>query len=166
MTSAGVRIELGDARRVDEVRELWLELHRHHRQVVGSLPLVDYDELSWQRPRTLYLERLRHDGFLVLSRDAALVLGYAFVCVEQDPDDTFPVGNRNAELYSLSVSRRLRGRGLGTQLLEFVDRELAMRSIRDLKVAVMADNSDALRLYARRGFRPAEIVLYRFASDV
>lgn len=164
VTSAGVRIELGDAERVDEVRDLWLELHRHHRQVVGSLPLIDDDELSWQRRRTLYLERLRHDGFLVLARDTTAVLGYAFVCVEQGPDDTFPVGDRYAELYSLSVSPRLRGRGLGTQLLEAVDRELTKRSIRDLKVAVMADNSGALRLYERRGFRPAEVVLYRFGA--
>ncbi|MBV8953061.1 MAG: GNAT family N-acetyltransferase [Solirubrobacterales bacterium] len=163
MTSAAAWIELGDTERVDDVRELWLELHRHHRQVVASLPLVDDDELSWQRRRTLYVERLRQDGFLVLACDAAsTTLGYAFVCIEQGPDDTFPVGDRYAELYSLSVSPHLRGRGLGTQLLEFVDRELAARSIRELKVAVMADNSDALRLYERRGFRRAEIVLYRF----
>ena len=146
------------------MRGLWLELHHHHRQVVGSLPLVDDDELSWQRRRALYLERLRQGGFLALARDAASAFGYAFVCVEQGPDDTLPVGDRYAELYSLSVSPRLRGRGLGAQLLEFVDRELATRSIRDMKVAVMADNSDALRQYERHGFRPAEIVLYRFGS--
>jgi ribosomal protein S18 acetylase RimI-like enzyme len=135
------------------------------RQAVAGPLTLELIELSWQRRRMLYLERLRQGGFLVLARDPASVFGYALVCVRQGPDDTFPVGDRYAELYSLSVSSRLRGRGLGTQLLEFVDCELATRSIRDLKVAVMADNSDALRLYERHGFRPAEIVLYRFGSD-
>ena len=58
----------------------------------------------------------------------------------------------------------LRGRGIGTQLLDFVDRELASRSIEGLKIAVMVGNDDAQRLYERRGLRPAEIVLYRVAA--
>jgi hypothetical protein len=49
-------------------------------------------------------------------------------------------------------------------LLDFVDRELARRSIDGLKVAVMAGNAKAERLYERRGLRPAELVLYRFAA--
>jgi ribosomal protein S18 acetylase RimI-like enzyme len=91
-------------------------------------------------------------------------VGYALICLEQGPDDTFSLGERYAELYSLSVASRLRGRGIGTQLLDFVDRELARRSIDGLKVAVMAGNAQAERLYERRGLHPAELVLYRFAA--
>jgi ribosomal protein S18 acetylase RimI-like enzyme len=159
------RIELAGIDGVDEVRSLWLDLHRHHRAVVGSVPLVDDDELSWQRRRATYLDRLRSKtGFLVLASEADVVVGYAMVCVEPGPDDTFPLGERYAELYSLSVSPELRGRGIGTRLLDFVDEELARRSIEDLKVAVMAGNADAQRLYERRGLLPTELVLYRFRS--
>jgi ribosomal protein S18 acetylase RimI-like enzyme len=162
-TGAETLIELAGSDRVDEVRELWLELHHHHRGSVGSLPLVEDDELSWQRRRALYLDRFASgSGFLVLARDGGSAVGYAFVCIEEGPDDTFPVGDRYAELYSLSVAPQLRGRGIGTRLLDFVDSELARRSIHDLKVAVMTGNADALRLYERRGLRPAEIVLYRY----
>lgn len=83
---------------------------------------------------------------------------------ERGPDDTFPVGERYAELYSLSVKPDLRGRGIGSGLLDLLDDELARRSIHDLKVAVMEGNSDARRLYERRGFRPAELVLFRFGA--
>ena len=76
-------------------------------------------------------------GFLILATEHDAVVGYALVCLEEGPDDTCPVGRRYAELYSLSVAPELRGRGIGTQLLDFVDRELARRSIDDLKVAVM-----------------------------
>jgi ribosomal protein S18 acetylase RimI-like enzyme len=92
-------------------------------------------------------------------------VGYAFVRLEQGADDTFPIGERYAELYSLSVAPEWRGQGLGTRLLDFVDAELASRGIRDLIVSVMLGNTDAQRLYERRGLRPAEIVLYRFGSD-
>ena len=167
MTADGVRLELAGLERVDQLRELWLELQRHHRAVVGALPLVDDDELSWQRRRGLYLDRLGSDtGFLVVAVQQDKVVGYALVCVERGPDDTFPVGELYAELYSLSVAPGLRGRGFGTRLLDFVDRELARRSIADLKVAVMAGNTCAQRIYERRGLRPAELVLYRFGGRV
>ena len=78
------------------------------------------------------------------------LVGYALVCIEDGPDDTFPVGERYAELYSLSVAPQLRGGGIGTRLLEFVDEELARRSIDDLKVAVMVSNTGAEQLYERR----------------
>jgi ribosomal protein S18 acetylase RimI-like enzyme len=165
VTAHRVDVEVASIDRVDEVRPLWLALHHHHRDVVGSLPLVEDDELSWQRRRALYADRLQSGtGFLVLASDQNEVVGYAFVCVEEGPDDTFPVGDRYAELYSLSVAPRRRGRGIGTQLLDFIDDELARRSIVDLKVAVMAANTDAQRLYERRGARPAEVVLYRFGG--
>ena len=159
-------IELAAVERLDDVREHWLELHRHHRAVVGTLALVRDDDASWQRRRALYANRLSHgNGFLVLAVDDRTVIGYAFVCVEEGPDDTIPVGDRYAELYSLAVAPALRGRGVGTQLLDFVDRELERRSITGLKVAVMVGNTDAQRLYERRGLRPAETVLYRFGTD-
>lgn len=161
-----MKLEIAGAERVDEVRELWLELHRHHRAVVGSLPLVEDDDASWERRRALYVDRLtRGTGFLVLALEDQAVVGYALVCIEEGPDDTFPVGARYAELFSLSVAPALRGRGIGSQLLDFVDRELESRSIRDLKIAVMVGNTDAQRLYERRGLRPAETVLYRFGTD-
>jgi ribosomal protein S18 acetylase RimI-like enzyme len=159
------RVELAGLERIDEVRDLWLALHHHHRAVVGELPLVVDDELSWQRRRALYVDRLRADsGFLVLALEQDAVVGYALVCIEDGPDDTFPVGERYAELYSLAVAPHLRSRGVGTRLLDVVDEELARRSIEDLKVAVMVANVDAQRLYERRGLRPAELVLYRFGT--
>lgn len=160
------RIELAGPERLDEVRELWLELHHHHRAVVETVPLVEDDDASWERRRALYLDRLTSGaGFLAVAVDDNAVVGYALVCVEEGPDDTFPIGDRCAEVYSLSVAPGRRGRGIGTQLLDFVDRELESRSIRDLKIAVMVGNDDARRLYERRGLRPAETVLYRFGTE-
>lgn len=160
----GTRVELGGTGCVDEVRSLWLALHRHERSVAPALPLVP-DELSWRRRRSLYISRLEQEqGFLALARNRAGVVGYAFVRLEQGSDDTFPLGEHYAELYSLSVAYAWRGQGIGTLLLDFVDAELELRGIHDLIVAVMVGNSDAQRLYERRGLQPAEIMLYRFGS--
>ena len=162
--SLEAKVALAGTECVDEVRSLWLELHRHERSVAPTVPLVA-DELSWRRRRSLYIRWLElEQGFLALARNRAGVVGYAFVRLEEGADDTFPLGERYAELYSLSVTRGWRGQGVGTLLLDFVDAELESRGIRDLIVAVMVGNSEAQRLYERRGLQPAEIVLYRFGS--
>jgi ribosomal protein S18 acetylase RimI-like enzyme len=161
-----VHLELAGAERVDEVRELWLALHHHHHRVVGTVELVDDDEVSWQRRSARYRDRLRAErGFLVLATTDRELVGYAFVSVEDGPDDTFPLGSRYAEVYSLSVAERARDRGIGTALLDFVDRELAGRDIVDVKIAVMVGNEAARGFYERRGFAAAETVLWRFGAD-
>ena len=158
-------IEVVGAERVDEVRTLWLDLHHHERSVAPALPLVTDDERSWRHRRALYLGWLeREQGFLALARNGNGVVGYAFVRIEQGSDDTFPMGERYAELYSLSVAHDWRGQGIGTVLLDFVDAELASRGITALTVAVTVGNSSAQRLYERRGLQPAEIVLFRFGA--
>ncbi len=159
-----VTVALAGAQCVDQVRGLWLALHQHERSVAASIPFSD-DEQSWHRRRALYVESLtREQGFLALARIGSGVVGYAFVFFEEGSDDTFALGERFAELYSLSVAREWRRQGVGTLLLDFVDDELASRGIRDVRVAVMVGNSDAQRLYERRGLQPAETILYRFGS--
>jgi ribosomal protein S18 acetylase RimI-like enzyme len=150
--------------RVDRLRELWLALHHRH-QDVSPVPLVEDDERSWHARRAVYVGWLERDAAfgLVAELDGAPV-GYAFCCLYEGPDDTFPVGDRYGDLYSLSVASEQRGRGIGTLLLDAVDRELERRGIADLRISVLAGNERAQRLYERRGLRVAELVLFRFGT--
>lgn len=162
---AELKIEIAGSERVDEVRELWLALHHHHQKVASLQPLVDDDELSWQRRRALYREALADDGgFLVIAANGSRRVGYAIVRIHQGPDDTWPVGDRYAELYSLSVAPDERRHGIGGAIVDAVEGELARRGIADLAVAVMSGNTAAMRFYERRGLRAGEIVLYRFGA--
>ena len=159
-------IELAGTEKVDELRELWIALHRHHRRVASLQPLVADDEVSWQRRRALYHRELRdNQGFLAIARESGRAVGYAMVRLHRGPDDTWPVGEHYAELYSLSVLAEERGRGIGGALFDAVESHLAERGIDDLAVAVMTGNAAALRFYERRGLRPGEVILYRFGSS-
>ena len=158
-------IAVAGAERVDELEPLWLALHRYHREVAAQ-PVVADDAASWARRRAWYLEMLADgEDIVVIAERHGLPVGYAFLHLHHGPDDTWPVAGRWGEVVSLSVLPEERGGGVGTALLDAVDRELAARGIRDLQVAVMAGNADALRLYQRRGLTPAELVLFRFGRD-
>lgn len=149
------------AGRIDVLRPLWLELHHHHR-AVSPFELVGDDEQSWQRRRSMYLRLLEDGAFAYLAELDGAPVGYAFVRLHDGPDDTFPLGERYAEVLTLAVTAAHRGQGLGGRLLDAVDAELDRRGVDSVAIAVMTGNDEALRFYERRGLRPGEVYLYRF----
>jgi GNAT superfamily N-acetyltransferase len=95
--------------KLDEVRGLWLALHRYHGEI-GSRPLVADEHLSWQRRQAQY-ERWLETGeaFALLAERDGQPVGYAVVHLQDGPDDTYPLGERYAEIYTLSVTPEHRG---------------------------------------------------------
>jgi GNAT superfamily N-acetyltransferase len=145
---------------VDDLRSLFLALHRHHRAVT-KLPLVADDD-AWRARRATYLGWFAQGRALLFVASAGETpVGYALVVWHEGADDTFPLAPRYAEVYSLSVAEEARGAGVGSRLLDAVDAALAEEGDPPLTVAVMAGNTDALRFYARRGLAPGEVLLYR-----
>lgn len=59
-----------------------------------------------------------------------------------------------ARLYSLATSDAARGRGVGDRLVAAIERAARAAGRHRLRLEVREDNAAALRLYARRGFRP------------
>jgi ribosomal protein S18 acetylase RimI-like enzyme len=102
---------------------------------------------------------------MLVARDGGRPVGYAFVEIRPGPDDTWPIGDRMAELMSLSVAPDERGRGLGSALMDAVDAELERRGVADLEVTVLAGNERARRFYERRGLRLGELLLFRFGGE-
>jgi ribosomal protein S18 acetylase RimI-like enzyme len=162
-------ISRAGAEALDRLRPLWLALHHHHQSVGGERlgPYVD-DDASWTARRALYADFLANGGFALLAEDDGALVGYAMVAVktsaETELDDTWISGDRVAEIETLVVLPQARGSGLGSALLDAVDAELATLGIEDVLIAAFVTNLDAIRLYERRGFRPASLFLIRLAA--
>jgi ribosomal protein S18 acetylase RimI-like enzyme len=68
-----------------------------------------------------------------------------------------PVSNaKDAELLSIAVDPRARGRGTGSVLVDAFVAEARARGARSARVVVAKDNKDAVSLYRRAGFEEAE----------
>jgi GNAT superfamily N-acetyltransferase len=149
------------AEAVDRFEPLWLGMLAHHGSVETTIPMQP-PETSWPVRRGLYTRLLAEPGAFALlaSRDGQDV-GYCVVHVHPGPDDTWVTGDV-AEVESLAVAAEERGSGIGTQLLDRVDAELAAAGIADLQITVVAANADALRFYERRGLRPRIVMLSNF----
>jgi ribosomal protein S18 acetylase RimI-like enzyme len=154
---------------LDRLRPLWLELHHHH-QAVGGEALGPYvgDDVSWAARRALYAGFLAAGGFALLAERDGELIGYALVAIktseETEMDDTWRTDARVAEIETLSVAPAARGAGAGSALLDRIDAELEAEGIHDVLIGAFVTNTDAIRLYERRGFRPAWLQMTRFAG--
>lgn len=162
--SSAVEITDGSAAEIPELKAAFLSLHEQHRSL-SLVALTEPDERAWSERVATY-ERYFEEGvaLLLLARLEGRCVGYAFTVLHQGSDDTFPLGAGYAELYTLAVLPTWRGTGIGTRLLDAVDRALDKAAIPNLTVAVMARNEAAIRLYRRRGLVPGELVMYRIGG--
>jgi deazaflavin-dependent oxidoreductase (nitroreductase family) len=117
-----MRIELLAADDLERLAPLWLELHAHHQAVAPQLAPYVGDEASWRVRRSLYEHALAAGGFALVARVNGGDIGYALTAIEpaQWPA-TFDTGSDTAELLTLAVRPGLRGRGVGSALLDAVD---------------------------------------------
>lgn len=100
-------------------------------------------------------DRLSRRSFLrLISRPSATVLvgqvgdnvaGYCIVL--------FRAGSGTARLYSISTAADMSGRGIGRVLIEAAERAAIKRDRRCLRLEVREDNTRAIAIYERAGFR-------------
>ena len=159
-------IRRGDAADLDLLAPLWTSVHHRHAASMPELaPYVD-DATTWAERRALYAELLaKPDTVLLVAELDGAAIGYGLAHVlplaETWLGDTWVTGPRIGEIESLAVLPEHRGAGLGTTLLGQLEDALRELDVRDLILGVLPGNEDAIRLYARRGYRPTWLYLSR-----
>ncbi len=156
------QVEIIEARadRLDDVASLWRAMHDYHAEVAGEAREVApfrRAEDSWQRRRGDFERWLRAgDAWLLIAEREGSPVGFAFfrICAG---DWSFETDERIGELEALSVEPELRRWGIGSLLMEEVERRLAAAGVGFIGLTVIAGNEDALRFYARWGLAQSHI---------
>jgi ribosomal protein S18 acetylase RimI-like enzyme/predicted double-glycine peptidase len=102
----------------------------------------EQDRLS--RRNFLWMIQRAH-GKLLIAEDRTGLAGYSLVL--------FHRGTSLARLYSLAIESRARGMGLGLALLQQSEQLAIDHECAHLRLEVRPDNSAAIRLYERAGYR-------------
>ena len=163
------QVRTGSAADLDLVGPLWVAVHHQHAQTMPQLvPYVSDDE-SWRVRRGLYEELLaKPDTLLLLASVEDSIVGYGLAHVmpvdETWIPDTWETGSRIGEIESLSVLPQYRGSGLGSELLSRLEEHLNTIGVKDLILGALPGNTDAIRLYERRGYQPTWLYLSRLAG--
>jgi ribosomal protein S18 acetylase RimI-like enzyme len=138
---------------LDPLEPLWRSLMDRHREAWELVPMRSYED-SWKRRKAEYLEWLAPPGsFVLVARRDERLLGYVVVGI-QEGDETYAVGERQAEVHTLAVLPGERDAGVGTALMDEAERRLLAGGVTMVFVGTMDGNDAALRFYERRGYMP------------
>ncbi len=152
---------------IEQVRDLWLQLHHHHQAVAPELgPYLD-DAASWAAMREILVTGAENGlAFRIGPADAPLAMMTGSIGRDTEIwDDSWLATPPIAEPDVLVVADGARGEGLGSALMDIYDATVAERGATDQVLGVIVPNHDAIRLYERRGFRPAYMEMTRFRRD-
>jgi ribosomal protein S18 acetylase RimI-like enzyme len=164
---AHVQIRPGGPEDLDRLEPLWVSVHHRHAESMPELaPYVD-DATTWAERRKVYAELLaKRDSVLLLAAAGEALVGYGLSHVMAAEEtwipDTWVTGPRIGEIESLAVLPEHRGRGLGSALLDRLERALRDQGVTDIVIGVLPGNDGAVRMYERRGYRPTWMYLSRF----
>jgi len=152
-----MQIVRAGSERIDDLEPLWESLHEHHATIAPHLtelgPVREARE-SWAVRRALYEEWLAEpNAFVLVAESDGEAVGYALVHL-RGPEETWTTGERIGVLETLAVLPGERGRGIGSALFERMYAELRGLGVRELEVAVISKNAEALRFYERQGLLP------------
>jgi len=166
MMTADSQVRTGSVADLDLVGPMWVAVHHRHAETMPQLAPYVSDNETWRVPRALYEDVLAKTDTLLLlafAGDAAVGYGLAHVLPVDETwiPDTWETGSRIGEIESLSVLPEYRGSGLGSELLNRLEQHLYAIGVKDLILGALPGNTDAIRLYERRGYRPTWLYLSR-----
>ena len=149
-----LRIEQAGAEGIAELEPLWRALYDAHSAIAqGVAPVRPYEE-TWRRRRKQYEEWLGGDDTtLLLARRGDRAVGYAMLTLGPGAA-TWDIGERVAELETLSVLADERGTGVGAALVEAARKWARERGADSISVGLAHTNDGARRFYEREGFGP------------
>lgn len=153
MSSPDVTIARAGADRIADLEPLFGALNDHQVGVAPTLadlpPRAGSD--AWRRRRAKYEEWLSKPGaFLLIAEQDAHSVGYAVVSLGEGYDG-WRSPERVADLHDFAVLPDVRGCGIGTMLMNAVERELLAAEVEYCRLRVIARNVDAVRFYEQRG---------------
>jgi ribosomal protein S18 acetylase RimI-like enzyme len=160
----GLEIRRGGAGDIERLEPLWRAMWEHHSSL-PAMPGVRSLEDSWSHRRHEYEEWLggpdaTRYALLLAERDGAAV-GYAMVSVGGGAATWGALGERTAEIESLSVLGAERGSGVGKALVESAVAFAREHGAGSVLVAAAHSNEDALRFYEREGFSDFYVLMAR-----
>lgn len=163
MTASVALSCLAGAQQVDVLAPLYEHLHEHHVQLAprlgGVLPAHSAAE-SWARRRPSYVAWLeRPGGFALLAHRGRETVGYVLGSVEPGYHGWASTDAAIGVVHDVVVAPNVRGGGVGSTLLDAAEAQLAQHGVTAYRMNVIAANTDALRLYDRRGMTTVTRVL-------
>lgn len=92
------------------------------------------------------------DGILLVAQQEGDVCGYLYARCRTEPESLYRLTQRYCAVLEMCVDKAVRGQGVGTQLLAFLQDEAAKKGFGHLKLNVWQFNAAASAFFEKQGF--------------
>lgn len=153
MASSDLEIVRAGRDRIGDLEPLFAALNDHQVRVAPRLADLEPRPAheAWERRRAKYENWLSKPGaFLLLAQQDARAVGYAVASIGEGYDGWLSP-ERVGDLHDFAVLPEMRGRGIGSVLMDAVEDELRAAGVDHCRLRVISRNVDAVRFYERRG---------------
>lgn len=147
---AGIR--RAEEKDIPRVMDLLLQVLTIHHNIRPDLFKADCRKYNEQELYALFGNPLR--PVFVYEDDGGTVQGYAFCVLEQHPGNNILTDIKTLYIDDLCVDEKVRGRGIGKQLFEFVKAYARENGCHNLTLNVWEGNDSSIRFYESLGFKP------------
>lgn len=136
-----------DLKTVNKIRKEVFQLHVKGRPDIFQPKWAEKNQME-------YLQTFLSDENLLLyvcERDSK-VLGYAMVEKKEKQKSVYSNERKWCEVGDLGVSEKQRGKGVGTELFDFLKKEIKALGYSRIELNVWEFNESAVRFYEKIGF--------------
>lgn len=136
---------------IDQTVAVINEMVYDHRRLVAAIPAITEASEPWTKANLL--TSLYNNEGLALAFEGNKVVGAMSFVIQKANDKHY------ASFKLFSVTRRMRGRGVGKQLLDAVSDHARNEGCKSITCGVVANNAAAIRLYETEGFTPMRVIM-------
>ena len=152
---------------MDLVGPLWVAVHHRHAETMPQLAPYVSDDETWRVRAELYEELLaKPDTLLLLAFVGEAAVGYGLAHVMPvetvDPRHLGRPGHGSAKSNRSVCYRNTAAAGWAPNCSTDSSGTCTTIGVKDLILGALPGNTDAIRLYERRGYRPTWLYLSRF----
>lgn len=107
---------------------------------------------EFKKDKNFYLKQLRKkDRIIYVAVMNDRIMGYAYAVIERKPDDLISIPYVSFD--ELAIDKRYRGLGIGSKLIDTVQRWASHKKVKAIQLGVWEFNEDTIKLYERFGYK-------------
>lgn len=150
----------------EDIKNLLVELQEH----IANIDKLGYNILTPKYREDYFKETMdevnKYQGKIYLYQENNKIIGLIIGLInnEEEQDSGFKVPKRG-RISELIVSKNIRGKGIGTKLLNKMTEYLKHQNCQDILIGVFGYNEEAIKFYERNGYHTRMIEMTKKVEE-
>lgn len=149
----------------EQVKDLLVELQEH----IVSIDKEKYNIITDEYRDKYFIKTMeeidKYNGKMFLYEERGMILGLVVGIINNDETHDYDFdAPKRGRVSELIVTKKIRSKGIGTKLLEYITNYLKQNNCNDILIEVFGYNENAIKFYEKNGYHTRMIDMIK--SDI